>query len=170
MMTPTIPILFNTYTLTDVAGTASVRCHGCQELQHPGLDAPAHIVGLIRFRGKLIPVLDPALLFCQMATPLANSTCILVVEHHAPGKLLHTGILIPDSQEILELASGTYSSGPMATSTVNMNFVLAIPENMHAAMFLAENHRIVAAAVRPVPSRHRSPAAIDTTRCDHATA
>lgn len=146
------PVLFNTYKLTQSTTDKSIRCCGCRQLQHPGLDAPVHIVGLIEFDGNIIPVIDPAMQLCDEPTPLTGATCILVVQHFIPGRLLHTGIVIAHSQEILELASGSFDSGPLPTCTTNMLFVLEISGNMHAALLLAENHRIMASALRPSAS------------------
>jgi hypothetical protein len=146
------PTLFNTYQFVRSSTDKSVRCCGCKELFHPGLDAPAHIVGLIEFDGNAIPVIDPALQLCNEPTPLTSAACILVVQHLVPGRLLHTGIVIAHSQEILELASGSFDSGPLPTCTTNMLFVLDIRGNMHAALLLAENHRIMTSALRPTAS------------------
>lgn len=151
-MQSSTPILFNTYKLTQSITDKSVRCCGCRQLQHPGLDAPAHIIGLIEFDGDVIPVIDPALQLCDEPTPLTSATCILVIQHLAADIMLHTGIVIAHSQEILELASGSFDSGPQPTCTMNMLFTLEVQGNVHAALLLAENHHIVASALRPTTS------------------
>jgi hypothetical protein len=156
------PILFNTYKLAQSITDKSVRCCGCRQLQHPGLDAPAHIVGLIEFDGNVIPVIDPAMQLCNEPTPLTTATCILVIQHLAADMMLHTGIVIAHSQEILELASGSFDSEPLPTCTMNMLFTLEVRGSVHAALLLAENHHFIASALRPttlaptgiMPPRH----------------
>jgi chemotaxis signal transduction protein len=101
---------------------------------------PTHIKGGIEFEGHVIPVIDPSTWLCGEPTRLDNCTCILVVQYTFEYREFKTGILIQDSEEIMNLAAGAYSHGALEGTTFNMRFVLEIPKSAFANKFLADSH------------------------------
>lgn len=133
-------LLFITFVLNRRGQDPDVRCCGCKHIVVLDYKKPTHIKGLIEFEGRTIPVVDPSTWFCGQQTPLTGSTCILVVEHSYDCQPLRTGVLVPEMDEILHLAAGSYVSGALKGTSFNTRFVLDLSRNTSANKFLADSH------------------------------
>jgi hypothetical protein len=140
MMEQIQDFLFITFVLNRHGQELDIRCCGCKELMFSDYKKPTHIRGVIDFEGRYVPVVDPSRWLCGEATRLGQCTCILVVRHSFEHRSFKTGILIQDSEEIMNLAANAYKHGPLKGTTFNMRFTLEIPKNAFASKFLAESH------------------------------
>lgn len=139
-MEPIHNILFVTFVLNRRQRDLDVRCCGCKDIMVSDYKKPTHLKGTIEFEGQIIPVVDPSTWFCGEPTRLTGSACILIVEHSFECRQFKTGVLVPDTEEIMNLAAGSYVSGTMKGTSFNTRFVLDIPKNTFANRFLADSH------------------------------
>jgi hypothetical protein len=133
-------LLFITFVLNEQEREPDVRCCGCKEMMFSDYKKPTHIKGLIEFEARYVPVVDPSIWLCGEPTRLGDDACILVVEHSFEQRQLKTGIFIPDSEEIMNLAAGAFKRGAPSQTSFNMRFVLEIPKNTFANKFLSDSH------------------------------
>lgn len=73
---------------------------------------PAYVKGVINLRGKVIPVVDLRLKFCLPEMEYTQRTCIIVVQVQSGGVSLHTGIVVDEVSEVLNLTSGDIEDTP----------------------------------------------------------
>ena len=132
--------LFITFIFNRQGRDLDIRCCGCKELMLSDHKKPTHIKGVIEFEGRYIPVIDPSIWLCGESTRLDHGTCILVVPHTCEYRQYKTGILIQDSEEIMNLAADAYKHGAVKGTSFNMRFVLEIPKSAFASKFLADSH------------------------------
>lgn len=128
-------LLFIAYLLRKRGPELDVCYHGCREIMIPDYKTPTHIRGTIEFEGISIPVIDPGIFFHQNPANATNSTCILVVEHIHESRIKHTGIIIEDIEEIMNLAAGMYKNGTADPLTFNMRFILEMADNFVPVQF-----------------------------------
>ena len=140
MMEQTQNLLFITFVLNQQGRDLDIRCCGCKELMLSDQKKPTHIKGVIEFEDRYVPVIDPSIWLCGEATRLDHCTCILVVRHSFGYRQFKTGILIQDSEEIMNLAVDAYKHGALKGTTFNMRFVLELPNSAFASKFLADSH------------------------------
>lgn len=117
-----------------------VRCCGCKEIIIPDYKKPVHVRGMIEFDGNYIPVIDPGIWFCGEPTQLTTSACILVVSCSYEYRKFETGILVRDTEEIMNLAAGSYKFADPRECPFNIRFILEISRNDAVNDFLADSH------------------------------
>jgi len=139
-MEPVHNLLFVTFVLNRREQDMDVRCCGCKDIMVSDYKKPTHIKGAIEFEGQIIPVVDPSTWFCGEPTRLTGSACILIVKHSFECRPLQTGVVVPDTEEIMNLAAGSYASGAPKPASFNTRFVLDISRNAFANKFLADSH------------------------------
>jgi purine-binding chemotaxis protein CheW len=73
---------------------------------------PSYVKGVINLRGKVIPVVDLRLKFCLPEMEYTQRTCIIVVQVQSAGVCLHTGIVVDEVSEVLNLAASDIEDTP----------------------------------------------------------
>ena len=73
---------------------------------------PGYVKGVINLRGKVIPVVDLRLKFCLPEMEYTQRTCIIVVQVQSGSVSLHTGIVVDEVSEVLNLAAGDIEDTP----------------------------------------------------------
>jgi len=73
---------------------------------------PGYVKGVINLRGKVIPVVDLRLKFCLPEMEYTQRTCIIVVQVQVGSVSLHTGIVVDEVSEVLNLAAGDIEDTP----------------------------------------------------------
>ena len=139
-MEKTQNILFITFVLKKYKGEIEVNCRGCREIIIPDFKKPVHIKGLIELGGKHIPVVDPGIYFRGESTELTASTCIVVVEHSYEYRVLETGILMSDIEEVMNLVTGGYPSVNLKRLSFNGQFIHEMSKYPEAEEFLTNSH------------------------------
>ena len=133
-------LLFITFVLDRQAREPDVRCCGCKEMMFSDHKKPTHIKGVIDIEGRYVPVIDPSIWLCGEPTRLGSGACILVIQHSFEHRQFKTGVLLQDSEEIMNLAAGAYQYGALRQTSFNMRFVLETPKSALAGKFLADSH------------------------------
>jgi chemotaxis signal transduction protein len=137
---PTHSLLLVTFVLDRRQRELDIRCRGCKNIMVSDYKKPTHIKGMIEFEGQIIPVVDPSIWFRGQPTRVTASACILVVQHSYECRPLKTGVLVPDMEEVMNLAAGNYASGTPKETSFNMRFVLDMLRNIFSDRFLADSH------------------------------
>jgi chemotaxis signal transduction protein len=140
LMEQTHNFLFITFVLNRRQRDLDVRCCGCKDIMVSDYKKPTYIKGMIEFEGQIIPVVDPSTWFGGQPTRVTASACILVVQHSYECRPLKTGVLVPDTEEVMNLAAGNYASGTPKETSFNTRFVLDILRNIFSNRFLADSH------------------------------
>ncbi|ARF12785.1 chemotaxis protein CheW [Sporosarcina sp. P12(2017)] len=86
---------------------------------------PSYLLGLMKSRGELVPILDLSQILYHQATPRDNDTHVVVVKTDQ----LEVGLLVLDAREILELpedrltstALKAYSKTPYFVTVANLD-------------------------------------------------
>lgn len=73
---------------------------------------PPYVKGVIDLRGKVIPVVDLRLKFSLPELEYTQRTCIIVVQVQAAGMALHTGIIVDEVSEVLNIAANDIEDTP----------------------------------------------------------
>lgn len=73
---------------------------------------PGYVKGVINLRGKVIPVVDLRLKFGLPEVEYAQRTCIIVVQVQSASALIHTGIIVDEVSEVLNLAAADVEDTP----------------------------------------------------------
>ena len=134
-------LLFITFVIKKLKPEFEVRCCGCREILMPEYKTPVHILGMIKSDDKFIPVMDPSIWFLGGPTRLTTSSCILIVEHNYEYRQLKTGIIISDSEELMEMAASGNEHRLLKNSTFNIRFIRELSGNAAARDFLADSHK-----------------------------
>ncbi len=117
-----------------------LQCLNCTELIKLDYETPTHIRGVVEFNGTYIPVIDPAILLLGRPTKFNNLSCILIIPHRWNYQQFHTGILIENIDEIMELASGGLDIEPFEDISPNMRFTLDMLKSSGKEQWLYENY------------------------------
>lgn len=88
---------------------------------------PAYVKGVINLRGKVIPVVDLRLKFCLAEMEYTQRTCIIVVQVQAGSISLHTGIVVDEVSEVLNLTAADIEDTPdFGESSAAANYLLGM--------------------------------------------
>lgn len=133
-------ILFITFSLKKQSKEFEINCRGCREIIIPDFKKPVHIKGFIELDGKHIPVVDPGIHFRGEPTELTDSTCIVIVEHSYEYRILETGILVSDIEEVMNLVTGGHTSTNLKKLSFNGQFIHGLSKYPEAGEFLTDSH------------------------------
>ena len=125
------PLLI-TFVLSREDGARRVRCRGCREILPPSGSAPEHIRGTVELDGQSVPIVDANVWVHAEQTRIDPDTCILIADHRWNSERFHGGVLIPDIEQVMQLAAGSFDSTGRAQAGVNMRLLLAIDEGCPA--------------------------------------
>lgn len=138
-MEKTKNILFITFLLKQYKGEFEASCRGCREIIIPDFKKPVHIKGFIELDGKHLPVVDPGIHFRGESTELTDSTCIVIVEHIYEYRVLETGILVNNIEEVMNLVTGC-TSVKLKKLSFNGQFIHEMSKYPETGEFLADSH------------------------------
>jgi chemotaxis signal transduction protein len=126
---------------------------------HPAL--PAHISGVIKRCGVIIPIVDLAVKFHDRRTKTLDRPYAFLVGHEFQAQHLRTAILIGDLNDVQLVANGNLASPAAFQMETNLLYFQELLEGLddgYSRRFLAENHLLL---------RHfgdvRTDLAVDTT-------
>ncbi|ARD46864.1 chemotaxis protein CheW [Sporosarcina sp. P37] len=80
---------------------------------------PDYLLGLMRFRGELVPILDMSQIFYRRATPRDAESHVVVVKTDQ----LEIGLLVLDAREILELPEDRLTSAALKAYSKTPYFI-----------------------------------------------
>jgi len=91
--------------------------------------SPAHLRGVINYRGAVIPVADLRLRFGEVATSSAPGTSIIVLQVRYGSDIITMGVLADAVREVLDLDPSRIESPPRTGSRIEDSFVEGIAES-----------------------------------------
>jgi hypothetical protein len=122
-------------------GIRRVRCRGCREILPPARPVPEHIRGTVELDGQRVPMIDAGIWVYAEQTPIDSCTCILIADRPWKSKRLLGGVLIPDIEEVMQLAAGNFDSRGRADASVNLRLVLDADGDEGFTALLVESYR-----------------------------
>lgn len=118
-----------------------VRCRGCREVIPWVAGTSGHLRGAIELDGRLVPVIDAEVYSGADRTKISHCNCILVFEHLDDARPLHTGVIVYDIEEVMQLAAGTFQMTAQTDTNANMDLVLEMCDSPRPHALLRQVHR-----------------------------
>ncbi|AUX38681.1 chemotaxis protein CheW [Sorangium cellulosum] len=87
---------------------------------------PACIVGAMNLRGRVVPVIDLAIMLGLPPTKVSRWTCILIVETDLDGESTRLGLLIDAVGDVLTLSEDQIEPAPTFGMQVRMDQLLGV--------------------------------------------
>jgi purine-binding chemotaxis protein CheW len=114
---------------------------------------PAHVLGVINLRGRIIPVIDLcSLLGCPHAASTEN-TCIVVVQVNGVGNLgVQFGLLVDAVEEVTHFAADQIEPAPEFGAALNTACILGMAKTKEAVLTLLDIDQILGSTTVPVPA------------------
>jgi purine-binding chemotaxis protein CheW len=85
--------------------------------------APPAIRGVLNLRGRVVPVVDPAVRFGRPPSGITRLSCIIIVETVQDGERLTMGLLVDSVSQVLELSAADIEPVPAFGSGVRVDFL-----------------------------------------------
>jgi len=89
---------------------------------------PKWVRGVINLRGAVVPVVDLAIKFGLELTPVAKTTCIVIVETQFESQNTTIGILVDAVSQVMELASEDLQPVPEFGTRVKVDYLLGMAQ------------------------------------------
>jgi len=107
--------------------------------------APAHVLGVVNLRGKIVPILDLRIRFGLEFTGRTERTCIVVVQTGQGSFLRLTGLMVDEVQEVLTLAAGEIEEPPNFGTAIDTACIRGLAKVKGAVMILLDLESLLAA-------------------------
>ncbi len=88
--------------------------------------APVYMKGVINLRGMVLPVIDTRLKFSMPATVETEKTCIVVMDLHFDGELVHVGALVDEVMAVLEIENDQIEGPPSIGNRYKSDFITGV--------------------------------------------
>ena len=89
---------------------------------------PKWVRGVINLRGAVVPVVDLAIKFGLELTPVAKTTCIVIVETQFESQNTTIGILVDAVSQVMELATEDLQPVPEFGTRVKVDYLLGMAQ------------------------------------------
>lgn len=124
---------------------ARIACQGCRELVPFNSEDAGHIRGVIKFNGKLIPVVDLSAQFCNEPVNIDNRNCLLIICHKSvtTREKLYSTVLLDNFDDVLKLSCNKKLITDTSELSRNARFLAEMSEDIHAEKLLEDNHIIL---------------------------
>jgi purine-binding chemotaxis protein CheW len=106
-------------------------------------DTPSFIRGVIKLRGKVIPITDLRMKFGLENTDYTKRTCIVVVEIGDGAELLTMGLVVDGVSEVANIRGGEIEATPDFGNGKNSNFVQGMAKIAGGVKILLDIDRIL---------------------------
>ena len=109
---------------------------------------PAHVVGVINLRGKIIPVVDLRIKFGLKKAEASERTCIVVVQHtRASGGTSQMGLVVDAVEEVTNIAQADIEPPPDFGTKCDTEYILGMAKIKGKVKTLLDIDRVVASDV-----------------------
>jgi len=105
--------------------------------------APPAIRGVLNLRGRVVPVVDPAVRFGRPPSELTRLSCIIVVETEQCGERLTMGLLVDSVSQVVELADAEIEPVPAFGSGVHVDFLRGLARQGNRFALLLDLDRVL---------------------------
>ena len=108
---------------------------------------PACIRGVINLRGAVVPVMDLSQRFGKPSTPVAKSTCIVIIEvpTQTEGEHQSMGVVVDSVQAVLEIAASQIEPAPTFGAKIRADFIQGIAKVDGKFVILLNVQRVLSA-------------------------
>ena len=108
--------------------------------------APAHVLGVLNLRGRIIPVIDLRLRCGLLATPMTERTCIVVVQVSTPtGTPLPMGLVVDAVQEVTLVTAAEIEDMPVFGDGAAPSYLLGVAKQKEVVRLLLDIDRLLGA-------------------------
>jgi purine-binding chemotaxis protein CheW len=104
--------------------------------------APEFVRGVIKVRGRVVPVADLGRKFGLTATEESIDTCILVLEVACAGKTIMLGVLADSVEEVIEFTSEQIETGSHGGTGIHAGFIKGIAQRDEQVLMLLDIDRV----------------------------
>jgi purine-binding chemotaxis protein CheW len=106
-------------------------------------NAPRFIRGVINLRGSVVPVVDLAVKFGRIPSPVTRRSCIVVVEVQRDGQRNVMGIAADRVSQVAELAPGTIEPAPDFGTGVRSDWLQGLGRSDKRFILLLNTDRVL---------------------------
>jgi purine-binding chemotaxis protein CheW len=105
--------------------------------------APHAVRGVLNLRGRVVPVIDPAVRFGRAASEVTRLSCIVIVETSQEGESCVMGLLVDSVSQVLELAAADIEPVPAFGSGVQVDFLRGLARQGNRFALLLDLDRVL---------------------------
>lgn len=84
---------------------------------------PDFVRGVINLRGAVVPVIDLAVRFSRISSPVTRRTCIVIIEVETEGEKQHIGVMVDAVNEVLEIPNSEIEPPPAFGTKIRADFI-----------------------------------------------
>lgn len=105
---------------------------------------PRFVLGVINVRGCMIPVIDVAARFGQVATASGKRTCLVIVETPLENQLHRIGLLVQAVETVLDVHTDDIEPAPPFGAGIRQDFIEGVFQDGPAAIAILDLQRLIA--------------------------
>jgi purine-binding chemotaxis protein CheW len=105
--------------------------------------APHDVRGVINLRGQVVPIVDMRARFGMEAAEVTDQTCIIVVEVKAGQRRFHTGIIVDNVCEVLDIDGKDIEPTPQFDGSMDTSFILGMGKIGSAVKILLDIDKVL---------------------------
>jgi len=106
---------------------------------------PPWIRGVINLRGQAVPVVDLAVKFGLLETPITPQTCIVIVEVGSSGLRLVMGVMAESVLQVVELGEREIEAPPAFGTTVRVDYLAGMGKVGQGFVLMLDTERVLTA-------------------------
>jgi purine-binding chemotaxis protein CheW len=107
--------------------------------------APHDVRGVINLRGQVVPIVDMRARFEMEPAEVTDQTCIIVVEVRAGRQSFHTGIIVDNVCEVLDIDDKDIEPTPQFDGSMDTSFILGMGKINNAVKILLDIDKVLSA-------------------------
>jgi purine-binding chemotaxis protein CheW len=100
---------------------------------------PAHVMGVVNLRGKVVPVVDLRLRFAMEAIEATELTCIIVVQARG----LRFGLVVDRVSEVVDLPADEVEDPPTFGAEINTEYIMGMGKSDARVKILLDIDRVL---------------------------
>ncbi|MBV9108886.1 MAG: purine-binding chemotaxis protein CheW [Gemmatimonadetes bacterium] len=105
--------------------------------------APPAVRGVLNLRGRVVPVVDPAIRFGRGPSEITRLSCIVIVETVQDGEAYVMGLLVDAVSQVLELGPADIEPVPAFGSGVRVDFLRGLARQGNRFALLLDLDRVL---------------------------
>lgn len=104
---------------------------------------PAHVLGVINLRGKIVPVMDLRQRLLLKPAPELERACIIVIQASSESSLI--GLLVDVVEEVASINPEAIEPAPGFGSELDLRFILGLAKSDHSVITVLDIDALLAA-------------------------
>jgi purine-binding chemotaxis protein CheW len=104
-----------------------------------------YVKGVVNLRGQVVPVIDLRTKFAMPQAEITDQTCIIVVQIGTGDSLMHTGIVVDQVEEVLDINEDDIEQTEQFGNNVNSDFILGIAKTGKSITILLDINKVLSA-------------------------